>query len=142
MNNAAVQADGKLVVVGNAAQAPRRRHDFLVTRFNTDGTLDTTFGDIDPFNGVLRRGYSMTAVTTGADSANAVALQPDGKIVTVGTAGSVDTAVVVRHNSNGTLDAGFGNGGKAVLKFGKVAGDPIFAIALQSDGKVVIVGTV
>ena len=141
-NNAAVQPDGKLVVVGAAATSSTAETDFFVTRFNTDGTLDTTFGDIDPFNGVLRRGYTITAVTTGADSARAVALQPDGKIVTLGTAGSVDTAVVVRHNSNGTLDAGFGIGGVAILKFGKVAGDPIFAIALQSDGKVVIVGTV
>ena len=140
--NAAIQPDGKLVVVGNASTSSTAATDFFVTRFNTDGTLDTTFGDIDPFNGVLRRGYTITAVTTGADNANAVAIQPDGKIVTLGTAGSVDTAVVVRHNSDGTLDSGFGTEGKTILKFGKVAGVPTLALALQSDGKVVIAGTV
>jgi uncharacterized delta-60 repeat protein len=141
VNAATVQPDGKAVVVGQASTSSTAQPDFLVTRFNTDGSLDTTFGDIDPFNGVLRKGYTITAITANADAANAVLVQPDGKIVTVGTAGSVNTVVVVRYNSDGTLDSGFGSGGKAIPNFGKVSAIPTFAIALQSDGKVVIAGT-
>ncbi|HJX93924.1 MAG TPA: hypothetical protein VJ372_25740, partial [Pyrinomonadaceae bacterium] len=141
-NDAAIQPDGKVVVVGQAYTSSTSNSDFLVTRFNTDGSLDTSFGDVDPFNGVLRLGYTITAITTNADAPNAVALQPDGKIVVLGTAGSVSTAVVVRYNTNGTLDSGFGSGGKAIPNFGKVGGVPSFDIAVQSDGKMVIAGTI
>ena len=141
VNDATLQPDGKVVVAGQSYTNSTAPSDFLVARFNTDGSLDTSFGDVDPFNGVLRRGYSITAITTEADAVNALALQPDGKIITVGTAGAVDTVVVVRYNSDGTLDVGFGSGGKAMLKFGRVAGVPNRDVALQSDGKIVIAGT-
>jgi len=141
VNDATIQPDGKLIVVGQASTSSTAASDFLVARFNTDGSLDTSFGDVDPFNGVLRRGYSITAITIDADTVNAVTLQSDGKILMVGTAGAVDTVVVVRYNTDGTLDTGFSSGGKAILKFGKVAALPNRDIALQSDGKIVIAGT-
>jgi uncharacterized delta-60 repeat protein len=143
INDAVVQPDGKVVVVGQASTSSTAQPDFLVSRLNTDGTLDTSFGDVDPFNGVLRRGYALTAITIDNDYANAVALQPDGKIVLVGPAGSTDTVAIVRYNSNGTLDAGFGSGGKTNLKFGgKLPGAPNRGIAMQSDGKMIIAGSV
>ena len=139
VNDSVVQPDGKLIVIGSAYLTSTSR-GFLVTRFNADGSLDTSFGEVDPFNGVLRTGYTITAITTTGDTAYATALQPDGKIVAVGTAGSADSVVVVRYNTNGTFDGAFGNGGKALLKFGKTAGIPYQDIALQSDGKVVVTG--
>ena len=139
-NDVAVQPDGKIVVVGSAFANTTNPSDFAVVRYNTDGSLDTSFGDIDPFNSVLRRGYAITPITTGADSIYGVVLQPDGKIVAVGLANSVDKVGVARYNSNGTLDNTFGSGGKALLNFGKATAVPYRDIALQSDGKIIIAG--
>jgi uncharacterized delta-60 repeat protein len=134
----AVQPDGKIVVAAQA-RGSSSLADFAVARYNTDGSLDTSFGDPDPLNPPLRKGFVITAVTSNGDTPNAIALQADGKILAVGTANS-DSAVV-RYNTNGTLDGTFGNGGIDILNFGRRVVAPNRDIAIQSDGKLLVGGS-
>src|SRR6266852_5051742 len=103
-NAVALQADGKIVVVGNAFANPfAGTSDFAVLRYKTDGTLDTAgFGNPN--------GYVTTNV--GAfDNGFAVAVQPlDGKIVVAGNAdaGTSDRLALLRYNADGSPDSGFG----------------------------------
>jgi len=127
----AVQSDGKLVVVGYGNTGAST--DFEVVRYLRDGAIDPTFGT---------NGKVTTAVSTGSDVANAVAIQADGKIV---VAGSVDVPpkgksfAAVRYNADGSLDTTFGTGGKVITSFGSQS-DEAFAVVVQPDGKIVLGG--
>lgn len=124
----ATQSDGKLIVVGST---PNGDTDFLVARYNTDGSLDTTFG-----NG----GYAMTHFGRGEDYAMGVAIQSNGKIVVVGgCAGQNEDVCVARYNTDGTLDPNFGLGGKVVTPV-TTSWEKAKAVAIQPDGKIVVVG--
>lgn len=135
-NAVAIQADGKLVVVGQTY-----RHndfsdeDFVVLRYNIDGTLDNTFGS---------RGKVRTDFPGLAAVPSAVAIQTDGKIVVAGGAFPLFTFAgnfeVVRYNPSGSLDTSFGNGGIVTTTFPE--GSYAFGVALQSDGKIIAAGTV
>jgi uncharacterized delta-60 repeat protein len=135
-NAVAVQADGKLVVVGTTYKNNDfSGEDFAVTRYNTDGTLDLTFG---------RGGKVRTDFPGLAAVPSSVVIQPDGKIVVAGGAFPLFTFAgnfeVVRYNSNGLLDKSFGDGGIVTTTFpeGSYASD----VALQADGKIIAAGTV
>lgn len=127
----AIQADGKIVVVGRAAgTAPFG--SVGLHRYNTDGTLDTSFGG----------GDGMVVTDVGISSrAYDVVIQPDGKIVIVGDANPATTArfLVARYNPDGTPDNGFS--GDGILMIGSTALDyRAYAVALQSDGKIIVGG--
>ncbi|MCI0357419.1 MAG: hypothetical protein L0211_02915 [Planctomycetaceae bacterium] len=137
----AVQADGKIIAVGQAAGASGMP-DFAVVRYNVDGSKDLSFGGGD---GVFTFNFA------GQDVAKAVLIQPDGKIVVAGTAETIGTGGfnlgVIRLNDDGTLDMSFApdggsdfGGGALTVDFGGTLdfGD---AAALQADGKIVVVGT-
>jgi uncharacterized delta-60 repeat protein len=131
----AIQADGKLVVVGQTYQNNDfSGEDFVVTRYNTDGTLDNTFGS---------RGKVHTDFPGLAAVPSSVVIQPDGKIVVAGGAFPLFTFLgnfeLVRYNSNGLLDTSFGNGGIVTTTFPE--GSYASAVALQPDGKIVAAGT-
>jgi uncharacterized delta-60 repeat protein len=135
-NAVAVQADGKLVVVGQTYQNnDYTGEDFVVARYNTDGTLDTTFG---------ARGRVRTDFPGLAAVPSSVVIQPDGKIVVAGGAFPLFTFAgdfkVARYNPNGSLDTSFGSGG-IVTTFFPGDGSYAFALALQSDGKIIAAGT-
>jgi uncharacterized delta-60 repeat protein len=149
--NVAVQPDGKTVVVGVSeipvVGAMIRR--FAVARFNVDGTPDRTFGP--------QRTGKTTIQLTDHDvaGANAVAIQPDGKIVVAGWLGERSEGLlgigpaynsptydgdpkfaVVRLMPDGKLDKTFDENGKRSIDFeGEVT-----AVALQRDGKILLVG--
>ena len=132
----ALQADGKLVVVGQTYKNnDYSTEDFAVARYNTDGTLDTTFG---------RGGKVRTDFPGLAAVPSAVVIQPDGKIVVAGGAFPLFTFLgnfeLVRYNSNGSLDRSFGNGGIVTTNFPQ--GSYAFDVALQPDGKIIAAGTV
>src|ERR1041385_6325307 len=134
-NAVAIQADGKLVVVGTAyRQNDFSDEDFVVTRYNTDGTLDNTFG---------RGGKVRTDFPGLAAVPSAVVIQTDGKIVVAGGAFSQFTFAgnfeVVRYKPNGSLDRSFGNGGIVTTTFPE--GSYAFDVALQPDGKIIAAGT-
>src|SRR5262249_47554628 len=108
------------------------RVEALEDRFTPSGggLLDTTFNG----TGIETLSSSISTVT------NAVAIQPDGKIVAVGyvpTSG-VGSISVVRMNSNGILDTSFNRTGAVNLKAG--AGAIGYAVALQPDGKILVGG--
>lgn len=132
----AVQADGKIVIVGFTRV--NNQDDFALARFNADGTLDTTFGSA---------GKVSTDFYGNSDQARRVRIQPDGKIIVAGlaTTGSGATAdtdfAVVRYNADGSLDTAFGSGGKVNTN---IAGkfDSAQGLALQGDGKIVLAGRV
>lgn len=130
-NSIALQADGKIIVAGYLSDGVTI--DFLVARFNTDGSIDLTFS-VD--------GFTQTDFGQN-DFANAVAIQSDGKIVVAGSAStsagtSIDIAIS-RYEVNGTLDSGFGTSGKTVTPF--VVPTIANAMKIQTDGKIVIVAT-
>jgi len=135
-NGVAVQADGKLVVVGTTyINNDFSGEDFAVARYNPDGTLDKTFG---------AGGKVQTDFPGLAAVASSVVVQPDGKIVVAGGAFPLFTFLgdfkVVRYNSNGSLDTSFGNGGIVTTNFPQ--GSYAFDVALQPDGKIIAAGTV
>jgi uncharacterized delta-60 repeat protein len=106
----ATQKDGKIVAVGYASISSQTI--WTVTRYTASGALDPTFGN-DGI--VLTQIDAAPGKTNSTDKAEAVAIQPDGKIVVGGTAVyqflSRIGAAVVRYNSNGSLDTTFGTGG-------------------------------
>ena len=126
-NAVAVQADGKVVTVGSTAPNGGGGN-FLVARYNVDGSPDLSFG-ID--------GKAKTPFWGAED----IAIQPDGKIVVVGAgevSGSADFAVA-RYNTNGSLDATFSEDGTLTTDFGEQ--EYAKAVRIQPDGKIVVVGT-
>ena len=127
----AVQSDGKIVVAGSSFNGSN--DDFAVVRFNTDGSLDTGFG---------LGGKVTTSIGLSNDEGKALVLQSDGKIVVAGESkiGTYLDFAVVRFNTNGSLDTSFGTGGKVTTSIGS-SDDRGNAVALQSDGKIVVVGS-
>ena len=126
----ALQPDGKIVVVGPAWVGGA--DDFSLARFNPDGSLDSTFGD---------DGKVVTDFFGSDDDANAVALQPDGKIIAAGISGvSNDDFALARYNPDGSLDRSFGTNGLLTTDFSGDH-DMAFAMALQPDGKIIAAGT-
>jgi uncharacterized delta-60 repeat protein len=131
----AVQPDGRIIAAGAAGLFINRGFDFALARYNSNGTLDTSFG-------------TSGKVTTDFAGANdvpsepsAIALQGDGKIVVVGQTfvGGFSDFALVCFNSNGTLDASFGTGGKVTTNFAS-ADDVPFSVAVQPDGNIVVAG--
>ncbi len=129
----ALQPDGKIVVGGSARPGGGPNLDFLVARYDATGTLDASFGS---------GGIATISVDPLSDVVRAIAVQADGKIVAVGYAGDAGNwnFALARFDANGTLDASFGSGGTVVHDVGGGA-DLLYGVALQSDGKIVAVGT-
>jgi uncharacterized delta-60 repeat protein len=133
-----VQADGKIIVVGVSGAGPYSElNDFALARYNSDGSLDQTFGT----GGKVKTHFS--GVGNTGSSATSVALQPDGKLVVGGYYKKNDRTphqfALARYNSNGTLDSAFGRSGEVMTRLG--LGDAYsFGIALQSNGRIVLAG--
>ncbi len=133
-----VQNDGKIIAAGETNRTAQGTGlDFVAVRYNTDGSLDTSFGDPDPLNPGLRLGYVITSITANNDYQQAALLQPDGKIIVGGTPSPGEMAVA-RYNTDGTLDTTFGIGGKVVVNFGSHSF--LRQLAIQSDGKLILAG--
>lgn len=128
----AIQKDEKIVVVGVTAVADSEITEFGLVRYNPDGILDSSFG---------KEGKVTTEFGHNENMANAIAIQPDGKILAGGhTANeSSKVAALVRYNTDGTLDPDFGDSGKVIGLFGG-NDDDIYAIVLQADSKILVVG--
>jgi uncharacterized delta-60 repeat protein len=128
---------GKIVAAGITTNAAGNV-DFAVARYDTNGTLDDAFG----VNGIA----TLDINSGSKDEAEAVAVQPDGKIVAAGfTEAAVEgesggpNFVVVRYNVDGALDDSFGTGGIVTADFAGRA-DQGYALALQQDGKILVAG--
>ena len=127
----AVQPDGKIVAVGAVLVGGNGSldsdYDFAIFRYNRDGSLDTSF-DAD--------GKLTTSFGDGNDTATAILIQTDGKIIAAGYSYSANgfNSVIVKYNTDGSLDTSFGAGGRVITP-----GAGISEIAPQVDGKIVAV---
>lgn len=134
----AIQSDGKIVAggwsdqSGSAGGAPYGAR-FTLIRYNRDGSLDPTFGS---------GGISRTLVAGYTATIRAIAIQPDGKIVTAGYAynGSKFVFAFARFNSDGTVDGSFGTDSGAVVPMVDGQEEVCNALGLQQDGSIVAAG--
>jgi uncharacterized delta-60 repeat protein len=138
-SDATLQPDGKIVVVGTTDNFQIATQVFGVARFLPNGSLDSTFGN---------RGSAMAAFTDFINTPNAVAIQPDGKIVVAGEMQTSDDSInrfaIARFNPNGSLDTTFGSGGKVTTEFFSVTSGGVReaadVILLQPDNKIIVAG--
>jgi uncharacterized delta-60 repeat protein len=142
-----VQDDGK-IVVGGYSRTGQGTFEGVLVRYNTDGTLDTTFNPSGRMPGVVE----INLLNINQDEVFDVAILPypknpaNDKIVTVGTAYPLDASgnshqsvVVARYNLNGSPDTSFNTSGQTVTTMsGNISGA---CMALQSDGSVVVGGS-
>jgi uncharacterized delta-60 repeat protein len=129
----AVQSDGKIVAAGEATRSGTGS-DFALVRYNSNGTLDSTFGT---------GGKVFTDFNTDTDQAKGLTLTASGQILVAGTAtvASLPRMGLVRYNTNGTLDSAFGTGGKVTTGFagGFARGD---SVAMCAGGFIAVGGSV
>lgn len=126
-----LQQDGK-IVAGGFADLGGGNFAFALARYNTNGTLDTTFdGD----------GKFVRDITNGLDHVLGLAIRPDGKIIATGhaNAGTATDFATLRLNVDGSIDTSFGTAGLVLTDFGGVDGGA--EIALFADGKFVVAGS-
>lgn len=139
----AIQADGKIVAAGtkqavNENSRAGKGTDFALARYNPDGSLDVTFGN---------NGKITTDISSSLDYAADLAIQSDGKLIVAGTffiKDSMDKTksydfALVRYNTDGGLDASFGDAGKVAIPITKGKGIAS-TIAIQADGKIIVGG--
>ena len=136
------QPDGKIIAAGTKSSLSQ---DFALVRYNSNGSLDSTFGS----------GGKVATDFGGHDIAFSLILQPNGKIVAAGIAGLTEIPArnngyqpeiphaqfsLARYNANGSLDPTFGLDGKLMTDFFGLNGFAC-ASAQQNDGKLVVGGT-
>jgi uncharacterized delta-60 repeat protein len=126
----ALQSNGGIVLAGYSDTT--QNHDFSLAGYTSNGTLDSSFGT----------GGLVTTDFGGAtdDIAYALTMQGDGKLVVAGRTGEYPALDfgLARYNSDGQLDQTFGTGGKMATNFS--SSDQAYAVALQSNGKIVLAG--
>jgi uncharacterized delta-60 repeat protein len=161
----AVDVNGRIIVAGSSYRGFLGANDMVLWRYNTNGTLDTTFGDDDPNNAdpVIKRGITVQADAAGGTDANAndyafaITIDASGRLLVTGQSRNTSTnydMVLWRYNANGTLDSSFGdddpNVADPAVKRGYTvqrntaggAGDDVgMGIALDRDGKILVVGS-
>jgi uncharacterized delta-60 repeat protein len=127
-NGVAIQADGKIVVAGQAGGYPARSR-FALARYRAGGTLDPTFGGTG----------KLTTRFAGSAYASDVAIQADGRIVVVGQAN--DKFALARYDRDETLDSTFNGDGKRTTSFLPLDTAGAASVAVQADGKIVVAGS-
>jgi uncharacterized delta-60 repeat protein len=134
----AVQNDGKILLSsGGFSRYDRCTNDFILRRYNSDGSIDLSFGN----NGIVTTDFSSTR-----DRLISIAILSDGKILAVGnTINSTSNrgeVAVARYNPDGNLDATFSEDGKLTLIFDPVSGvsSQVYAVAVAPNDKFVLLG--
>ena len=121
-----LQPDGKIIMSGEAYI--NGDYDFAIARYNTNGTLDISFG-----GGVVIIDFN------NDDYVKAVRVQSDGKVVVAGS--SNFKFALTRLTPSGSLDNEFGSEGRVTTIVGSVPGnDNALSLALQTDGKIILAG--
>ena len=131
-----IDADGKIVVVGKADTAGILGNDFAIARYNSDGTLDTSFGS---------GGKVSTNFNDADDAAYAVAFDASGNLLVAGSAktdrdNGHDDFALVRYTSAGVLDTTFGTNGTVVTDFDG-GNDKAFSVTTDASGKILVAGS-
>lgn len=134
-NDLLIQPDGKIVVAGYVEYG-NLTWDIMLTRYESNGTLDNTFGT---------NGHVFTSILLASGSgaqANRIAIQPDGKLIICGWAEydfNMREHLIIRYLTNGTIDNSFGANGKFLYSpFNSQ--DETNDVKIQPDGKIVFVG--
>jgi uncharacterized delta-60 repeat protein len=133
LTSLALQSDGKIVAAGFSG-TPNSPLSLIAARYNADGQLDSSFdGD----------GKQFINVNPAGNRANTVKIQSDGKIVIGGslreTTGTITDFLLVRLNTDGSLDNTFDGDGKLTTKIA-TSTSAVNALSFQSDGKIIAVG--
>lgn len=130
VHTAAIQSDGSIVVAGHTTDCCTE--ESTIGRYATDGSLDTTYNLI---------GYNNFSYNPGTDTISGMRLQSDGKAVAVGYGnnGLYNDATIARFNTDGSLDTSFNGTGKVRFDVGYATYGS--NLAIQSDGKIVLVGS-
>lgn len=135
-----VQPDGKMIVAGYSDM--NGQNTFALVRYNTDGTVDKSFG----YDGIALTKFGANEKASGAQ---AVMIQPDGKIVAAGFTNAIKNTFrwcLARYNQDGSLDTTFFGGrgimpGTVINTFGGIDdASQVHALAMQPDGKIVAAG--
>jgi uncharacterized delta-60 repeat protein len=132
------QPDGKLLVAGFSSPLTGESPDVLLARYLPDGQLDVAFGV----------GGAVTTDFGASETATALVLQPDGKLVVAGESSiyPLQHTILARYHPDGNLDATFGVGGKVSVNLGRdgvasASADTVSALLLQAAGKLVVTGS-
>jgi uncharacterized delta-60 repeat protein len=128
--SAVIQPDNKILAGGTSRIGSN--DDFVLARYNTDGSLDATF-DTD--------GKVITPIGSSHDRCRAIVLQSNGKILAAGSSfNGIDyDFALLRYNTDGSLDLTFDTDGMVTTPIGS-GDDEAMSVTLQSDGKIVIAG--
>jgi uncharacterized delta-60 repeat protein len=131
LNTAALQPDGKLLLVG--ACTFNSKFHFCIARLNADGSTDSSWGGT---------GWVIHAVGGIYDSATGIAIQSDGKLVLGGICsnGTNDDFCAIRVLANGSLDPSFDADGKVITPVSSNGDDRATSLLLQPDGMIVLAG--
>jgi len=133
-NDIALQKNGKILVAGSVfSNSPKFSDDFVVMRFNIDGSLDTSFSN---------DGIVITDFGISDDVGNGIAIQADGRIIVAGYSRMTGLNYgfsLARYKEDGSLDNTFSDDGKVVTTFGP-QGSEGWDIAIQTDGKFIVSG--
>ncbi|HYV92822.1 MAG TPA: T9SS type A sorting domain-containing protein [Chitinophagales bacterium] len=117
-SSVALQSDGKIVAAGGSLDC------ISLIRYNSDGSLDSSFGT----NGIVTTPASQTFTSS-------VVIQPNGKIIT--SSGNEFGWILIRYEINGKIDSSFGTNGEFILG----GATYVTSIALQQDSKIIMAGT-
>ncbi|HOZ48105.1 MAG TPA: tandem-95 repeat protein, partial [Candidatus Hydrogenedentes bacterium] len=130
---------GRFVVAGTTEDLVEGEDQFVVARYNADGSLDTTFNST---------GYRTVSFGTYFDRCTGVAIQSDDKVVLVGTYNGYDGVnsstnrsdlAIARINANGSMDTTFSGDGKLTQQIGSTYSD-WFGVVVQKDGNILVGG--
>ena len=123
----ALQKDGKILVGGYNFPGDK---NFVLSRYNEDGSVDNSFGEEG----------NVSTDGVGYDFLTDIQIQEDGKIIVGGySQGEVNYMAALRYETNGVLDASFGNGGKTFVAFNDLSASAL-ATLIQPDGKIILAG--
>jgi len=133
-NSIVMQPDGKYLLIINP-QSLSPSSNFLIRRYNADGTMDTSFGT---------SGTVQTTFDTGLNEAKAAAVLPNGEIVVAGQAQPLDLGytdfAVAQYNSNGMADVSFNTDGKVTTAFEK-GNDLLSHLLVLPNDELITIGT-
>lgn len=146
-----IQPDGKIIAAGSAnVVSPDYPQEFALVRYNTDGSLDTTFGS----GGLVTTQFPQKGTTGNYTWINSLALQSNGEILAAGgyngpkgsgKAGTGESFALARYNADGSLDTTFNKTGLVLTAFSGSGGmDTASAVVMEPVGtttRAVAVGT-
>ena len=138
INALAIDAQGRIVVAGSTkASGVYSDYEFAVARYDPDGSLDSSFGG----DGVVTTPFGTYS------GANAIAIDPQGRIVVAGHADNAEGLGfgLARYNPDGSLDSSFDGDGKVttpIIDYGPVGRDAALAVAIDPEGRIVAGGYV